>query len=390
MAGSWLSAAAAAARREMAALRARPRELLMLSVLPVVSWGFFLALLAPGSPADLPVSVVDLDHSALSRRLARAIDAAPSMRVAEIAASTDEAARGVREGRTYAIVSVPAEFERDVLRGRAPTVVVDYNAQWLLPGSLVRRDARAAAGDVAAGTEAAGRRARGERLAGVEPVVVDARPLFNPQLNYAHFLLPALLPTMLQIFVLLQTVATVGRELRRRTAHEWLATAGGRSTAALAGKLLLPAAWFTLLAAAMLVTTFRVAGAPMRGHWPVVVTASATFVLAYQAIGVLLVTWTANLRLATSLAAFYAGAAFAFAGVTFPLSGMPWTARAWAGVLPLTHYVSLAFEQAMRAAPIAESLPELGALVLLAAVPLALALPRLGPVMRDERFWGRL
>lgn len=362
----------------------------MLVVLPVVSWGFFLALLAQGSPADLPVAVVDLDQSALSRRLVRAIDAAPSMRVVDLVGSTDPAARAVREGRAYALVSVPADFERDVLRGRAPTVVVDYNAQWLLPGSLIRRDARAAASALAADVEATARRARGEAVVRVEPMLVDAHPLFNPQLNYAHFLLPALLPTMLQIFVLLQTVATVGRELRRRTASEWLATSCDRPSAALAGKLLPPAAWYTLLAAAMLVTVFRVAGAPMRGHWFVVLAASATFVLAYQAVGVMLVAWTANLRLATSLAAFYAGAAFAFAGVTFPLAGMPWPARAWAGALPLTHYVSLTFEQAMRAAPAAESLPELGTLALFVVVPLALALPRMGPALRDERFWGRL
>ncbi len=379
-------------RREVRAWRRRPLEPALLLVLPLATWAFFLALLAAGTPTDLPIAVVDLDRSATSRRLARALDATPSLRVAATPDSTATAAAAARAGQVYGVVTVPAGFERDIGRGAPPTLVIDYNAQWLLPGSLVRRDARAAATDLAAALEAARAAARAGSWSArppAEPVAVDAHALFNPQLNYAHFLLPALLPAMLQLFVLLQTVSAVGRELRHRTAGAWLDAAGGRTAVALAGKLLVPGAWFAALAGGMLVVVHRVAGVPMHGSVPLLLAAALVFVLGCQAVGVLLVSWTANLRLATSVAAFYGGVAFAFAGVTFPLGGMPWAARAWADLLPLTHFVALAFEQAMRAAPARESMPELGALALLVLVPLALASLRLGHVLRDERWWGR-
>lgn len=391
---SWLRAVAAVMRREVAGWRAHPRELLLLAVLPLASGGLFIALLERGTPSELPVAVVDFDRSALSRRITRALDASPSMRVSTVLGSTEEAANLVRRGSVYGIVTVPADFENDLRRGRAPTVVVDYNAQWMLPGSLIRRDARTAAATLGAGVEIAARTARGEpasvAMARIEPVQVDARAVFNPQLNYGHFLLPAVLPAMLQIFVLLQAVAAVGRELRRATAGEWLGVAGQRPWAALAGKMALPTAWFAGLALAMLILLHRVMHVPMRGSWPVLAGGTVLLVLACQAVGVMLVAWTANLRLATSFAAFYGGVAFAFAGVTFPLGGITWGPRAWADLLPLRHYVSLAFEQAMRGAPVSASMPELCALSLFVAVPLALSMPRLATVLRDARCWGRL
>ena len=140
-------------RREVCAWRRRPLELGLL--LPLATWAFFLALLEAGTPTALPIAVVDLDRTATSRRLARALDATPSLRVAATPDSTATAAAAARAGQVYGVVTVPAGFERDIGRGAPPTLVIDYNAQWLLPGSLVRRDARAAAADVAADTTSA-------------------------------------------------------------------------------------------------------------------------------------------------------------------------------------------------------------------------------------------
>lgn len=377
--------------REWRRLRGDPVQWLLLVVFPLAASGLFLALLASGLPADLPITVVDEDRSGLSRELTRRIDATASLRVASSWGSPSDGARAVRTGAAYALVSIPPGFERDVLRGNPPTVVVDYNAQYLLPGSLVRRDARAAAATLAVEIEREARRARGAPAGTVaEPVRVEAHTLFNPQLNYAHFLLPALLPAMLQIFVLLHAVGLVGRELRDGTAAEWLAAAGGRPWLALIGKLALPACWFFLVAVAMLVAVRIGVGTPVRGGWALILLGSACLVAACQGVGTMLVAWTANLRLASSLAAFYAGVAFAFVGVTFPLSGMPSIARAWSALLPLTDYLSLVIEQAMRGAPAAESLPELARLALFVVAPFAIAAPRLGRVLREARYWGRL
>ncbi|MGE5358123.1 MAG: ABC transporter permease, partial [Bacteroidales bacterium] len=339
-------------------------------------------------------AIVDQDHSSLSRQLTRMIDAAPSMRVACQAADAEAARTLVLENRVYAVVLMPSEMERDVRRGEAPKVVAYYNAQLLLPASLIRRDLRAAVATLSGGLELKTREARGETpraaLARLEPVRLDSHTLFNPQLNYVYFLVTALLPAMLQIFVTVGTVHLVGSELKTGTAGEWLTTAGGSSLRAMAAKLLPYTAWFVMLALFMLVLLFRGAGVPLRGSLPVIVLSTLSFVLAYQAVAIVLVTWLANFRFATSAAAFYCTPAFAFIGVTFPSAAMPAAGRVWGEMLPLTHYVRVLIDQGLRGAPAAAALPSMAALFAFILAGCAASAWRLPRILRDPRYWGRL
>jgi ABC-2 type transport system permease protein len=380
-------------RRELRRILARPLEPLLLVVLPALALGFTWAIFSAGLPRDLPVAVVDLDHSRLSRQLARMIDATPTVRVAERPDQVQAAEELVLGGRVYAYVLLPEGLEREVKRGKAAPVVAYTNAQLLVPASLVRRDLLAATGTLSAGIKLRRLRAAGETEASarvrLEPVRADLHALFNPELNYVSYLFVALFPTLLHVFVLLAAVNSVGSELREGTAGEWLAAAGGSVPRALAGKLLPSTLAFLAVAGAAMAVLFGAAGVPQRGSLPLLLLGTLLFVLAYQAIGVLLVALFANLRLATSVAAFLASPAFAYAGITFPTMGMPPFARLWGALLPLTHYLELLVDQAMKGAPSSSSLAPLAALTAFAMASPLLGGRRLGRVLRDGRFWGR-
>jgi ABC-2 type transport system permease protein len=380
-------------RREMRRIATRRLELLLLVVLPAVALGFTWAIFSAGLPRDLPVAVVDLDHSRLSRQLVRMIDATPTVRVSERPADTRAAEELILEGRVYAYVLLPEGLERDARRGQAPPVVAYTNAQLLVPASLVRRDLLAATGTLSAGIKLRRLRAAGETEASArvrfEPVRADLHALFNPQLNYVSYVFVALFPTLLHIFVLLAAVNSVGSELREGTAGEWLATAEGSAPRAIAGKLLPSTLAFLGVAAAAMTALFGIAGVPMRGSLALVLLGTLLFVLAYQAIGVLVVALAANLRFATSVAAFIASPAFAYAGITFPAIGMPAFARLWGALLPLTHYLKLLVDQSMKGAPLSVSAPSILALLAFVVAASLLAWPRLRRVLCDERYWGK-
>jgi hypothetical protein len=104
---------------------------------------------------------------------------------------------------------------------------------------------------------------------------------------------------------------------------------------------------------------------------------------------VLLAAGFANLRLATSTAAFIAAPAFAFCGLTFPTAAMPLQAKVWGAILPLTHYLGVLVDQVMRGAPASASLPKLAALAGFVLVLPVLSHYRLARVLGDERYWGR-
>ncbi len=381
------------AGRELRRIGGRPLYPLLLVVLPLVSFALLWTIFSAGMVHDLPVAVADLDGSPLSRRLVRMLDASPTLVVTRRVGSGLEAEQLLLAGEVYAAVLIPADFERSVLRGEPAAVTLYRNSQLLLPSSIIRRDAMAAIGTLSAGIEIRSREARGETPAQArerfEPIRVERHALFNPWLNYVYFLVSSLLPAMLQIFVLVAAVHAVGVELKEGTGREWLEAAGGSTVRAVAGKLLPYTAGFLVIAAFMLTLILEFMGVPLHGDLPTLVAGTLLFVLAYQGLGVLLAAWLANLRLATSAAAFVATPAFAFVGVTFPTEAMPVYARAWGALLPLTHYLCVLVEQVMRGAPASVSLTELTILAGFALLLPALSLRRLARVLDDERYWGR-
>ena len=379
--------------REFQRMRARRMYTFLILLLPFLGWFILLNVFINRVPRKLPIAVIDLDHSALSRQVVRAIDATPSAHIVDRAPDTFDAEGILRRGEAYAVVLLPEGLERRVGRGEAPPVSVFYNAQWMLPGSLITRDLRAAVGTLSTqmdiGAQMAQGASREQAIARANPIRVAVHALFNPSLDYAAFLLLALIPTLIQVFVLVMAVQVVGIELREGTADQWLTAGGGRVATALAGKLLPYALWFTVLHIGLFEVTLRWLGLEMAGSRVMLYLGIALFTLAYQGLGLLLVTLTANLRLSLSLAGVLAGPAFAVAGVSYPLFAMPLAGRIWAALLPLSHHLALQSQQSLAGAPLAVSLPSLAALLAFVVILPLLCLRRLRRVLPDAAFWGR-
>jgi len=384
----------AVVRREARRIAGSPFMLIFLFALPPATFLLMTAVFSRDIPRDLPVAVCDQDNSALSRRIVRAVDATPALALSVRAHDLAEGAAAVRRGDAYGLVHLPAGLSRDALRGDALTVTVFFNNQWFLTSGLMNRAVRDAVLSVGGEMERRARIARGESPgqagARMEPVLVDQRGLFNPGTSYGFFLLPALLPTLLQGFIVVVTVRAAAGELRRRTAGEWLEAAGGSAAVAILGKLLPYTLVFLCVSLLMWTVALRWYGAPMRGDWRVLAGATALFVLAYQSMGLLFAALTANIRVANSLAGFYCGPAFAVAGVTFPAAGLSAPAVVWSLGLPLTHYLRIVLQQCMQGAPPASALAPMAALCAFAFLPPLVYVPRLGRLLRDPSAWGRL
>jgi len=128
---------------------------------------------------------------------------------------------------------------------------------------------------------------------------------------------------------------------------------------------------------------------PVRGQASLVVLGCVAFVVACQALAVLIIVLTANLGSALGAASVLFGPAAAFGGVSFPLSGMPALARAWAEALPLTHVMALLRGEIVVGASPGVAAVQLLALGAIAAIALLLASRRMGRVLREPALWGR-
>jgi len=341
--------------REWRRLRGDFWDFGMLSWIPVVLCGMLWLVFSAGIARDLPIVVIDNDNSTLSRQLTRWLDASPGVQVAAKVASSDEALHRLRERTAFGYLLIPDDFEQKLLGGRQATVQWLYNAQFSSHAGALLRDVRTVSTTLSAGIEMTARAKKGvsgvQAAAQFEPIRTTLNSLYNENISYEAFLTLALMPAMLQIFIVVAVVTSIGRELRDGTVPQWLATARGSWLRAIGAKLLFPLIAYCALALLYLLFFSLARDWAVAGSLPALLLSMLLLVLAYCGLATLLIGATLSLRLALSGAAFITAPAFAFAGQAFPLMAMPAPARAWAQALPLTHYLQLQTKYWLAGAP---------------------------------------
>lgn len=380
-------------QRELVRMTHQPMYLTLMLVLPLLSFAFFALLFNQGVARNIPIAILDEDHTTLSRKVAQMIDDTPTAMVAYDIQDIDEGERLMREGRVMAIVQIPAFFEKCILSNTQTHIENYVSGTNITVNGLLSKDIQTAVTTFSAGIQLQLLTKQGlterQAMAQLMPVRFDRHVLFNPYINYGYYLAPSFLPMMLLIFVVLTTVFSIGTELKNATAREWLRTADDSVGAALLGKTLPVTVAMFLLSLAMFVIIFKVVGTPLNGSLAIILTGTLLFIMSYQAISVLIVSLLANLRLSLSIGGGYSVLAFTFSGLTFPIMAM-WEPMQWLSRLfPFTYYTDLFVDQMLRGAPVVCSLPDLGWMSLFVVLPL-LCLPRLKRVCTEQKFWGRL
>ena len=383
----------AVARREIHRLLHQPMYLVLMVILPVVSFSFFAILFGQGAIRNVPIAVLDQDHTTLSRKVVQMIDQTPTAMVSYGIQDMAEGERLMREGKVTAIVLIPAFFEKSIL-SNSQTYLENYvSGTNITVNGLLSKDIQTAVTTFTAGIQLQLLMKQGltekQAMAQLMPVRFDKHVLFNPHINYGYYLAPSFMPMMLMIFVVMVTIFSIGTELKLSTAREWMLAGGDSVWAALIGKLLPITTVMFLISLVMLIINFKIVGTPLNGSLTVILIATLLFILSYQSISVLIVSLLANLRLSLSIGGGYSVLAFTFSGLTFPIMAM-WEPMQWVSrIFPFTYYTDIFIDQMLRGTPWVYSLPDLGYMSLFIVLPL-LCLPRLKRVATEQKFWGSL
>jgi ABC-2 type transport system permease protein len=382
-----------ACAREIAYLRAHPWDLALISWFPALVMALAWAIFAQGVNVKLPLALVDEDHSPSSRRLGIALEAARSTTIAVRPSTLEEAWPAVRERRVYAVLHVPADWERRSRRGDPLPVVLYTNEQFHAAASSIANDLVGAIGSVAGERGLTAVAALGGGFAGAErrvgAVRIELRTLYGPQLSFERALAGAFLPTILHLFALGGGAYAVGREFRDRTAGAWLESAQGSIVGALIGKLLPLLFCFALMALGVIAWLAGYRGWTANGSNSVWFLGLFTLIIACCAIPALLVALTGSLRMALAVAAVANVTGISFTGFTYPLFSMTTAAKVWSAIVPFHYFYVIQQQQWNIGAPFSVSFPALGVLwVIYIAIPLAIAIPLLAKRCRDSSGWG--
>ena len=137
----------------------------------------------------------------------------------------------IRSGESLAAVYIPENFERDLSGRKRPQIVIFYNRQYFTPGNNANSALSAA---IAAATAGLPSPVVG-KPSSFQPgsLVLEQYVLSNPALNYAQFLLRAILPTVLHVITAIAAAYAVGSEFSSRSMAAWLRAAGGSTLVAI-------------------------------------------------------------------------------------------------------------------------------------------------------------
>ncbi len=329
-------------------------------IAPFIGFGMIAWIFSANVPRELPVAIVDLDHTSLSRQIARTVDAASIARVDRSYTDLLQASEALAEGKADAVICIPENTERNILRGQNAPVAVYLNNAWLIKSGLLKSGIQKSLGSLSAGLMIRAMMMNGdnEKQAVSKIMAVRLRPvlLFNPYTSYEYYLTLLLLPVLLTVFVLFGTIYSVGSELQYGSGFEWLEASGGKLFPAVTGKLLPHTLVFSIQAIAMNILFFKVLGLPLNGHLGLIMGSELLMILAYQFMAILFVSIMKNMRLALSIASAYTMLAVTYAGLTFPLFGMPAIAQVFSRIFPFSYWLELFAGQTLRGEPVANAL----------------------------------
>ena len=155
---------------------------------------------------DMPVAVVNLDKSDLSKTVVTMLDNTESLKVIKYP-SMEEAKKGIYLREVFGIIYIPDEFYKLVARGESPSVSVFADGSYFILYST----AISAATQIVL-TTAAGVKIQKMSMLGVHfedalklqsAVNLTAKPVFNPRGGYVTFVAPAIYALIVQQILLM-------------------------------------------------------------------------------------------------------------------------------------------------------------------------------------------
>lgn len=326
-------------KRELKALWNDPWQLALISYIPLLGifciWWLFSAAL----PRHLPVAVVDMDNTSLSRSLTRRIEANPAASVLSYS-DLASAKRAMLQADVYAMVVIPQSIRRDMLTGRQPAIDIRYNSQFLLVGKLLSSQIQQSLvdglRDVARQKQLSMGIPKVQAELQMQPLQTQVTALYNHNSNYVVFLLPPVLIALGQLMAMLIFANSLNRELRQNTMRDWFSHGIWRGIGV---KAIVYVPLVVMQGRLILALLYQFLGLPLAGTFGQLLVAQLVMLVAIWLLVVAIFFLLQDCARVISFCSALFAPAFPFMGITFPTHDMPMLAQWWRKLMPSSHYI---------------------------------------------------
>ncbi|WP_374033981.1 ABC transporter permease [Bdellovibrio bacteriovorus] len=310
---------------------------------PVVFAFFFGSIYTDRVVNSMPIAIVDMDHSTLSRTLVRFIGTNRSFKISETFVSPENTKDRFLRGDFAATVIIPRHFQRDIKRGHRTSVTVWVNATNVVVANLTMSEMAYIVGTINGGIQMKFLQKTGSSSARamelIQPLPLNIAKLYNSGLNYMNYLTPGIWAAILhQVIILLGALCFVPHFQRQET--QGLISRVRSRYSLFWGKW----SFYFILGLVSFEVFFRVL-------FPIFDIAVHSSVISLLLFSALLCAAALSLGCLISLASsrtigamkgvlLLASPAFILSGYTFPIEQMPAVYKILTAIFPLTPFVS--------------------------------------------------
>ncbi len=347
--------------------------LILIFALFIYATAYSLAY-APQVLRNVPIGVIDLSQTSTSRALTETFNAGPNTYVAYQPADMVEAKKLFFDREIYGIVYIPSDYEEKLLGGQQAVVAIYCDASYFLMYRQVFQEVVTTIGNTGAMVEFQRLIAKGANIpqaqATTQPVIYQARNIFNPYLGYGTFVMPAIIMVIIQQTMLIG-IGMIGGTWREHGRYHKLCPAGRRHMSTLPivlGRGLVYASLYAVTCFYILGLHYRLFHYPMNGATGTILLFMAVYMAAciglsiavstlfrYRENSLLFLLWTSIPLLMLS-------------GVSYPREGIPDWLFQFGQLFPSSHGVNAFIRIQTMGASLSEVFAEIKALVILAVI----------------------
>lgn len=333
-----------------------PRIVLMLPIMTML----VIPLVATMDVKHVSVTVVDNDHSSLSRRITADINASTYLDVNAVCNTFAEALSELEGGDSDVVLTIPSQYEKDITSGRPVKVDIQANGVNATKGSLgAQYVARSVAESLSQYIDRPGTT--------VDIQSIAVLNMYNPTLNFRNYMIPALIVVLLILICgFLPTLNIVG-EKESGTIEAMNVTPVGKFTFVLSKLIPYWVIGLIVVTIGMLIG-WAVYGLTPQGSVPGFYLAAILFSLIMSGLGVLIAN-RSNTIMQSIFVMFAIIMIFQLmSGLFTPIASMPQWAQYITYGIPPRYFIEIMRALYLRGTPIGELLPQYGALAVYALV----------------------
>jgi ABC-2 type transport system permease protein len=342
--------------------------MIMMPIMQLVLFGFAINT----DPRHLPAVIEMREDGPMTRAFLSSLSASSYIDIVAVAHSSDEAEAMLRSGEATYLISIPEGFERRLVRGERPQILIaaDASDPVAAGGALgaIERIAQSAFAPEFEGPLS-------YLAQGPPPYEIVVHRRYNPAGISAFNIVPALLGVILTMTMVMITSIALTRETERGTMENLLATPI-RPVEVMIGKTtpyIGVGAIQVVIVLTVAILLFRI---PFAGSLLAFLLATTIFIFANLMLGYLISTVARTQMQAMQMTFFIFLPSILLSGFMFPFRAMPVWAQAIGEALPITHFLRMVREIVLKGAGFPDIVGDLWPLTLILLVLATLALLR--------------